>query len=107
MFGVANQLLACVALCVATSILVNSGKGRYAWTALLPLGFLATTTLSAGFLSVRDIFLPMTRDPARATQGWVDSVLTAALMLAALVVLATSARKWLGARTSRTVRAGG
>jgi len=51
MFGVANQLLACVALCVATTILINSGKGRYAWTTLAPLGFISITTLSAGWIS--------------------------------------------------------
>jgi carbon starvation protein len=98
MFGVANQLLACVALCVATSILFNTGKGRYAWTTLLPLGFISVTTLTAGWMSVTDIFLPMTRDPARATQGWIDTLLTAVLMLAALVVLIASARKWLDLR---------
>jgi carbon starvation protein len=101
MFGVANQLLACVALCVATTILVNSGKGRYAWTTLLPLGFVSVTTLTAGWMSVSDIFLPMTRDPARATQGWVDTLFTSVLMLAAVVVLVASARKWLGVRAAR------
>ena len=44
MFGVANQLLAVIALAVVTTILVNSGRGRYAWATLLPMAFVATTT---------------------------------------------------------------
>ena len=98
MFGVANQLLACVALCVATTILFNTGKGRYAWTTILPLCFISVTTLTAGWISITGNFLVMTRDPARATQGWVDTILTGVLMLAALIVLGTSVRKWLGVR---------
>ena len=101
MFGVANQLLACVALCVATSILVNSGKGRYAWTTILPLCFISVTTLTAGWMSITGNFYPLTRDPARSTQGWVDLLLTAVLMLAVLVVLIASARKWLDWRHGR------
>jgi carbon starvation protein len=94
MFGVANQLLASVALCVATTILFNTGKGRYAWTTLLPLSFVATTTLTAGFLSIRDNFLIMARVEATRTQGWVNTVLTAVLMAAAVVVLVDSIRRW-------------
>jgi len=100
MFGVANQLLACVALCVATTILFNTGKGRYAWTTILPLSFISVTTLTAGWMSITGNFLVMTRDPARATQGWVDTILTAVLMAAAVVVLVASARKWLGGRAT-------
>ena len=96
MFGIANQLLACVALCVATTILVNTGKGRYAWTTILPLAFVATTTLTAGFMSIRDNFLAMTKVPATETQGWVNTILTIVLMTAAVVVLIDSLRRWMG-----------
>ena len=37
MFGVANQLLAGVALAVGTTILINMGKARYAWVTFIPL----------------------------------------------------------------------
>lgn len=52
MFGIANQLLATTALCVATSILINEGKKRYVSVTLGPLCVLLCTTLSAGALSV-------------------------------------------------------
>jgi carbon starvation protein len=107
MFGVANQLLASVALCVATTVLFNSGKGRYAWTTLLPLSFVATTTLTAGFLSIRDNFLPMTLVEATRSRGWINSCLTVVLMTAAIVVLADSLRRWSKPRNAMGTAASG
>lgn len=94
MFGIANQLLAGIALCVGTTVIIHSGRARYAWVTLLPLTFVGTTTLSAGFLAIRDNFLALTRDPATATRGWVNAGLTAALMGALLVILAASISRW-------------
>ena len=50
MFGMANQLLAVIALAVVTTVLVNSGRGRYAPVTLLPMLFVATTTTTTGLL---------------------------------------------------------
>ena len=94
MFGVANQLLASVALCVATTAIINAGKQRYAWVTLLPLSFVSVTTLSAGFLNITDNFLPMTNDPATMFQGYLNSALTAILMLCAIIILVDSGRRW-------------
>ncbi|TXT21744.1 MAG: carbon starvation protein [Gallionellaceae bacterium] len=47
LFGIANQILAAIALCVATGILVKSGKLKYAWITALPLAWLATITSAA------------------------------------------------------------
>jgi carbon starvation protein len=98
MFGIANQLLAAVALCVATTIIINMGKARFAWVTLAPLSFVATTTLVAGYQSIRDIFWPQAQNPASATQGYINTMLTALIMIAAIIVLADSVRKWIGGR---------
>ncbi|HKC62800.1 MAG TPA: carbon starvation CstA family protein, partial [Pyrinomonadaceae bacterium] len=96
MFGIANQLLASVALCVATTILFNMGRGRYSWTTIVPLSFVATTTLVAGWKSITDNFWPLSQKPETATQGYINVALTAILMVAAVVVLVDSIRRWTG-----------
>src|SRR5437763_3111268 len=49
MFGIANQLLAVVALALVTTLLINSGRQRYALVTLLPMLFVTSTTLTAGY----------------------------------------------------------
>ncbi len=49
LFGIANQMLASIALCVCTSILAKSGRLRYVWISLVPLLFLVTVTSTAAF----------------------------------------------------------
>jgi len=105
MFGIANQLLSAVALCVATTIIINSGKARYCWTTLLPLSFVATTTLVAGWESITDIFWPLAQKPATSAQGYLDTALTAILMAASVVILFDSLRRWTRGTRGRLVDA--
>ena len=49
LFGIANQMLATIALCVATTILVKSGKAQYFWVTAGPLTFLLTITSAAAY----------------------------------------------------------
>jgi carbon starvation protein len=98
MFGIANQLLAAVALCVATTIVINSGKARYAWVTIVPLAFVSTTTLVAGFKSITDIFWPLAQKPETSIQGLINTSLTAIIMIAAVVIMLDSIRRWLGTR---------
>jgi carbon starvation protein len=97
MFGIANQLLAAVALCVGTTVIVNAGRARYAWATMVPLAFVSTTTLYAGYRSVLDNFLPMTAVPGKAFTGYLDSALVVLFMSCALLILASSGRAWLRA----------
>ncbi len=98
MFGIANQLLAAVALCVATTVIINMGKARYCWVTIAPLSFVATTTLVAGWDSVRDIFWPQAQNPLTATQGYINTSLTVLIMTAAVIVLIDSVRRWISGR---------
>ena len=95
MFGVANQLLAVVALAVGTTIIINIGRKQYAWVTFLPLCFISITTLTAGYLSVRDNFWPMAvgADPALHTQGYVQSICTVIMLVCAVIILVATARR--------------
>ncbi|HEX7486540.1 MAG TPA: carbon starvation protein A [Vicinamibacterales bacterium] len=97
MFGISNQLLAVVALLIGTTILINMGRAKYVWVTVIPLVFLSTTTLTAGYLSVRDNFWPMAvgANPALHLQGYMDSVLTAVMMCCVVIILVTSIRRWI------------
>jgi carbon starvation protein len=103
MFGIANQLLASVALAVGTTVIINAGRARYAWVTMAPLAFVSVTTLSAGVLSVRDNFWPMAigADAALHFQGYVNSIMTIVMMICVLVILTSAVLKWVAVLTGR------
>jgi len=94
MFGTANQLLAAVALCVGTTYIINSGRARYAWVTAIPMVFVSTTTLTAGYMNIVQNFWPLTATSDKATQGYVTSVLTAIMMVCAVIIIYEALKKW-------------
>ncbi|MGA8103679.1 MAG: carbon starvation CstA family protein [Candidatus Acidiferrales bacterium] len=52
LFGIANQLLATVALVVATTIILKMGERRFAWVTLAPMAWLVTVTMTASYQKV-------------------------------------------------------
>jgi carbon starvation protein len=99
MFGIANQLLAVVALTVGTTLIINIGKARYCWVTAAPLTFLATNTLYAGFLSVRDNFWPLANnvDPKISFTGWVQTLCTIIMMVCVFIILGAAISRWVNA----------
>jgi carbon starvation protein len=103
MFGIANQLLACTALCVATTIILREGKRRvYALITLGPLLFVGTTTIAAGVQSSTGIYWPMMARPETYTVGLVNLAVTLLLLVCVGMVIAGSAIRWVAlARSER------
>ncbi len=89
LLGIANQLLATTALCVATTVLVRMGRARYAWVTLLPLSFVGATTLSAAYLATVNNFAKL-----GTVAGWADAGLCVILAVCALLILAAAMRVW-------------
>jgi len=82
MFGCANQLLATIALIIGTAYLLRTAKKRaYALITGLPALFMASTTLSAGFLNIQKNYLPR----GDAT-GYINAFLTAVMMFCVVIV---------------------
>lgn len=90
LLGIANQLLATTALCVGTTMLINMGRARYAWITLGPLVFVATTTLTAAYLSTVNNFLKL-----HTFAGWLDAGCSIALMGCTAIIILASVRRWL------------
>jgi len=93
LFGTGNQLLATIALAVCTTFLVNMGKVKYAWVTAVPMCFVAVTTLTAGVLGIQTIFWPLTQQPGKEFQGYLDSALMSIFIVGVVLVLIETARR--------------
>jgi carbon starvation protein len=119
LFGISNQLLATVALCVATTIIIKMGKAKYAWVTMLPLAWLAIVTMTAGW---QKLFSPDVKlgflSHAHFVEGqlaagalpaaiksvgdarrvifndYMDAAVAAFFMISVVVILADSFREW-------------
>jgi carbon starvation protein len=103
LFGIANQLLGAVALAVATTVLINMGRTRVAWVTFLPLCFLSVTTMTAGYMSIRDNFWPLAvhANPDLHVQGYVLSISTTMMMACCLMIMSAAIWRWMLVLTGR------
>jgi carbon starvation protein len=103
MFGTANQLLACTALAIGTSFIINRGRARYAWVTVVPMVFVGAVTLTAGTQNILYIYLPQLGQEGMFLDGLINSSLTAFIMLSAVVIMADALPKWVRAARGRPV----
>ena len=116
LFGICNQLLAAVALCVATTIIVKLGRARYIWVTLAPLAWLVSVTFSAAWAKMFDpnplIGLlaharqiatgPATADLARRIlNDRLDAAVCGLLMALVSVIVIESALVWISVISGR------
>jgi carbon starvation protein len=126
LFGISNQLLAAVALCVGTTIIIKMGKARYAWVTILPLAWLVVVTLTAGWEKIfssdaRLGFLSHARmvseriatgalpagvktvDDARRLilNDKIDALVAAFFLISVIVILVASAHEWFRVLSGR------
>jgi carbon starvation protein len=111
LFGISNQLLATVALCVATTIIIKMHRAKYAAVTLVPLGWLVVVTFTASWQKMFDPnprvgFLAQARalatGPATGATGRLifnnrlDAAVTGVLVVMVALVLVESGRQWWG-----------
>ncbi|WP_044642003.1 carbon starvation CstA family protein [Risungbinella massiliensis] len=119
LFGIANQMLAVLALAVGTTILIKMGKAVYSWITLVPLTWLTIVTMTAGYQKLFDEspaigFLAAANKYATALESGniigpaksveqmeqiilnnqIDAVLTGVFMVLVLIILGDSMRVW-------------
>jgi carbon starvation protein len=93
LFGTGNQLLATIALAVVTTFLVNMGQAKYALITAIPMCFVGVTTLTAGVLSIKNIYLPLAQQPGKEFQGYLDSTLMVIFIVGVVLVLFESGKR--------------
>jgi carbon starvation protein len=116
LFGIANQLLATVALCVATTIIIKLHRAKYALVTLAPLAWLVAVTFTASWHKVLDPnprvgFLaqahalaagPATSASARLIfNNRLDAAVTSVLVVMVALVLIESVQQWIGVLSGR------
>ena len=126
LFGISNQLLATVALCVGTTVFIKMNKAKYSFVTLVPLAWLVAVTMSAGYLKVFSAdpklgFLAHARVISTAMESgtlpaavksaamarqmifndYLDAAVAIFFMVSVVVILADSLREWMAIMSGR------
>ena len=95
MFGVANQLLATLALAVGTSYLINTGKRKYIWITLVPMTFVGITTITGGVMNMLNIYIPQIANEKTSVQGTINKLLPSIILVCVVLIISVATQKWI------------
>src|SRR5262249_12659764 len=95
MFGIANQLLAVIALCLVTTLLVNTGRAKYAWVTLLPMAFVTVTTMTAASQMIPQFVGFMQRGQWSGLKGGLNIFLMVFVIACVLALLVQAVARWV------------
>jgi carbon starvation protein len=105
MFGIANQMLAVIALVVVTTVMFNAGRGRYAPITILPLIFVTGTTLTAGYQMISGRFAKQIADGwalggfnSTLIQGVLNAGLIVLLIGSTVIIMSQAITRWTAVR---------
>src|SRR5262249_3616155 len=101
MFGIANQLLAVIALVVVTTWIINAGRGKYAVLTIAPMLFVIASTMTAGYRMITGQFFNLVTDgwhqgdPSKWIKGGLNIALTLFIMVAVATILLQALTRWI------------
>jgi carbon starvation protein len=126
LFGISNQLLATIALCLGTTVIIKMGKARYTYLTLVPLVWLVAVTMTAGYQKIFSVdpklgFLAHARGLGSAIESgalpasiasadvarrlifndYLNTAVAAFFMISVIVILAESLREWTAVISGR------
>ncbi|MBI3839306.1 MAG: carbon starvation protein A [Planctomycetia bacterium] len=114
MFGIANQMLAVIALAVVTTVMINAGRGRYAPLTILPMLFVISTTLTAGYQMITGRFMGLVNDGwtignhsllnPMLIQGVLNIAFTVLMIGSVIVILSQAITRWLSVVSGVTAK---
>ncbi|REK18682.1 MAG: carbon starvation protein A [Planctomycetota bacterium] len=109
MFGIANQMLAVLALVIVTTVMINAGRGRYAPLTILPMLFVTASTLTAGYQMISGRFAGQIADGWKQggfnftlLQGLLNAGLIVLMIGAVVIILSQAITRWLAPRPPQT-----
>lgn len=91
MFGIANQMLAAIALAIVTTLLIRAGRVRYAWVTMVPMTVVLFTTTYGGVYQILRVFYPMTT--TAPFKGWMNTGLIVIMISCAVIIVIECARR--------------
>jgi carbon starvation protein len=94
MFGIANQLLAVIALSLVTTLLVNTGRGKYAPVTVLPMLFVIATTMTAGVQMCSGKFIDLMRQ-GQVLTGALSLIMTVFVITCVATLLILAVSRWV------------